>query len=855
MAIDEEWPQLHYALNLFQQAPVQPEAQGDLAVQSTPIETATRTSIVIPGDEALAAQQTPLSRPNINPYDRDVVLTVPLIFNRRPLGELPVVLTADDRFLVDAPAFLALIGPLLTPDGQAELAARLEGVDSFPSEQLNAAGITLNYDPEQLAVLVIRIDPSRRAVESLFTAGQREPDGIPPKDFSAYLSTNLLLERRSIGGISKPGLLLNGAARYKTFVLEADFQGREDFFDNSYDFDRRYVRLVYDQPEDFRRWYLGDIEPEIRGRQGFVNLGGIGVDRRRSRFDAFRNSVLSNARQIVLQRDSTVRVYRNGILFEEFLLDAGQYDLSQLPLSIGSNNVELEIQDQAGRLERVSYTAYLDPIDLDPGDYEYGAYLGVTSRGAFGSPDYSDGELAFTGFWRKAFFDRPAIGVGLQLSETVQSVFGQTQFILGSGGQLQLDGAVSNSDAGAGFAFAAGYNQLINRGAVSDAFSFVADYTSEDYATLGNFFPQNQISWNFSANYARIFSPRFSITASASYQISRAELFSDSYSLNTTANYRFSPEWSVQFGVEYIDTGSRISNRRDGAGFLVGLVWQPRYDRRADARYSSARNSGSVSYRQSSDGRVGSLGYGISSTYNDGPATISGQADYIANRFDASVAHTSFGRNFGDITDEQLTTLRIGTAIATSGGKVAIGRPIYDSFAILYPHESLGDRQVIVGEDFENGDYSAASGALGPAMTGFLTSYVNQQIRYDVVDVPVGYDIGEGVVRVRPTYRSGYAIEVGSAAFVSALGRLVGSGDRPVALVSGRVTTEGAAEPQLFFTNTVGRFAIQSLEPGKTYRVELFSSPPTEFEFTVPADNTGLLDLETVSVPLDISAE
>ncbi|MCY1463814.1 hypothetical protein D9M71_817630 [compost metagenome] len=123
--------------------------------------------------------------------------------------------------------------------------------------------------------------------------------------------------------------------------------------------------------------------------------------------------------------------------------------------------------------------------------------------------------------------------------------------------------------------------------------------------------------------------------------------------------------------------------------------------------------------------------------------------------------------------------------------------------------------------------------------------------------MPAGYDIGEGIARVRPTYRSGYAIEVGSAAFVSALGRLHGNAGRPLALVSGRVrpVDQPDAKPELFFTNSVGRFAVQKLEPGKRYRVELFTSPAVGFEFTVPADNTGLLDLETIAVPVDVRDE
>jgi len=186
---------------------------------------------------------------------------------------------------------------------------------------------------------------------------------------------------------------------------------------------------------------------------------------------------------------------------------------------------------------------------------------------------------------------------------------------------------------------------------------------------------------------------------------------------------------------------------------------------------------------------------------------------------------------------------------------VAVGRNIYDSFAILYPHQSLEDKPVIVGESFERGNYTSRSGALGPAVSNTLTSYVDQSVRYDVLGVPPGYDIGEGVRRVRPGYKSGYAIQVGSDAFVSALGRLVGNAGKPAALISGRVRLldDPTAEPELFFTNSVGRFAIQKLIPGKTYRVELFTSPAAGFEFTVPADNEGLLDLKTVAVSVDIT--
>ncbi|WP_313446458.1 hypothetical protein [Brevundimonas sp.] len=786
-------------------------------------------------------------------------MTVPLNFNSRVLGELPVVLTRDDRFIVESAGFKTLIDPLLTPEAQAELAARLQGVESFAPEEINNTGIQLDYDPEQLAVLVLRIDPTKRSVEALFQGGRPEEPGLPPQTFSAYLNSSIALQRfQSSGDFSKPSVFLNGAVRFGSVVFEADVQGREDLFSGEYEVERRYARFVYDQPEAYRRWYVGDLEPEIRGRQGFAELGGVGVSRQRQRFDSFRNNILSGGRELVLQEPSTVRVLRNGIFVREFRLDPGQYDLSQLPLETGSNDIQIEIQNDSGRVQTVAYSAYLDAIDLEPGDYEYGAYLGAVDTSVLGSPRYDGGQLAFTGFWRKAFVGRPALGIGIQASEDAQTLTGQSQLILKNGARARLDAAVSNSDQGGGYAFALGFDHFIDLGDTYDSWTVVADYTSEDFATISDPLAQNATSWIFSGGYSHQFSMDWLANLSASYRMSRSALAGDSYSIAATSTYRFAPQWSAQVGLEYTDFGVTAGGfRSDGFGATFALIWQPRYDRRAEARYSSARNSGSARFQQSSENRVGALGYSIASTYDDGPATLSGQVDYIANRFDATVSHTAFGSSFSNISDEQVTTLRVGSSISTAGGKTAIGRNIYDSFAIVYPHESIEDHSVIVGDSLQGGRYTGRSGLLGGAVANNLGSYVNQSIRYDVINPPRGYNIGDGVARVHPAYRSGYAIEVGSAKFVSALGRLVGNAGRPVALMSGRIrpADDPTAAPELFFTNSVGRFAMQNLEPGKRYRVELFSTPALGFEFTVPADNEGLLDLQVVNVPLDVSED
>lgn len=810
-------------------------------------------SVPLPGTPATPAPPAvPIGkygRPDINPYERDIALTVPLTYRTRPLGEVPVLLTHDDRFIVETAPFLKLLDPLLNPAAQGKLASLLAGKTSFSGEDLAKSGVSLDYDPGSLSVVVLQIAPTERALESLFKAPTNEDDkaDLQPSVFSAYVNGNMLASRLwgTGGRWSKPSFYLNGAARWGPVVLESDVQYAESLglTGSGYRFDRNYARLVYDEPADFRRWLAGDLTPEIRGQQSYVQLGGIGVSRQRRRFDQFRSAILQGNRQIVLQRDATVDIYRNGALMKQMRLDAGSYDLSALPLVTGSNDVEIRVHDDAGGVQNVAYRSYLDPIDLQPGDYEYSAYVGRTSQRFGRTPTYG-GPLSFTGFYRKAFLDKPAIGIGLQASAAVQVVTGQTQLVLPNGGRVQFDLGLSRTRAfGSGQSVGVSYDQIFDRGGMIDSFSIRADYLSRRFGGLGYAEPDNSTGWTLNAQYARALTLDLTLLMGASYLKNRSAT-GDTYRLDASTAYRLTPRWSVRGGVNYTRFG--IASARKGLGFNLGLVFQPGYRDRAEARYDSSTDTSTLSYAHSSTGQIGSVGYGALAGRDLGSANVQGYADYTGNRFDASASHAAYGTGFGSITEQQISTLRIGSAIAFAGGHFGIGRRINDSFALLYPHATLDGRSVVAGQSLVNNDYLSKSGPLGAAVNGYLTSYVTQSVQYDVADVPTGYDIGPGVLRVKPPYRSGYALRIGTDAFVSATGTLDGADGKPVTLAGGRIAAaDGKGTAQSFFTNSIGRFAVQNLRPGVGYRVELFGMADG-FAFTVPADSDGLVDLKTV---------
>ncbi|MEO1487936.1 MAG: hypothetical protein AAFR88_00680, partial [Pseudomonadota bacterium] len=716
-----------------------------------------------------------------------------------------------------------------------------------------------------LAVVLVQIAPENRAIVDLFAPPREDADdaNLQPANFSAYLNVGVIQAYFwEQSDLQRPTVTLDGAVRVGPVVFEGDGQFSEQLglTDTEYVFQRNFARLVYDEPEKFRRWFAGDLDPEIRGQQSFVQMGGVGVLRQRRRFNGFRSAILQTDRQLVLQRAANVRFLRNGVLFREVRLDPGRYDFSQLPLIAGSNDIDIQIADFNGGIQNLSFQQYLDPIDLDPGDFEYGLYFGPTSQVFAGAPDYQ-GPLAVTGFFRKAFFDRPALGIGVQASEEVQNLTSQIQFVLPNSGRLLFDAGVSTARVGEGFAAGVSYEHFFERESLNDTLNIRADYISPQYASLGNPEAINTAEFTLSAQYTRQFTQRFFVTANTSYIRARQDI-GDSFRIGANGFYRLNRRWTFRAGADYSEFPT-ATGRGTGFNITAGIIFQPDFRRRAEARYESRNNLAELTYNQSGLNQLNSVGFGGILQSQDDSVLGQGFIGYAANRFDVQATHASFGPDISGFGATNITSVRVGTTIAYADNQFGIGRRINDSFILLKPHPTLDGRSVVAGQSLARNNYISKSGAFGSALNNFLGSYATQSVQYDVEDPPPGYDTGDGIFRVFPPYKSGYAAVIGTDAFVTVMGTFllvrddpgslaaVVGREQPVSLAGGRVTMlnpeEGEnPEPLPFFTNSAGRFAISSLLPGRTYLVETFGQDGTTgytFRFTVPEDTDGLVKI------------
>ncbi|HEY1750667.1 MAG TPA: fimbria/pilus outer membrane usher protein [Caulobacteraceae bacterium] len=809
----------------------------------------------------------PLPPPQPAPkLQRPVPLVLPLYDGPTYLGDMDAVIFPDGSVSVSTSELSQLTKGVLGSGVYAKLAAGLNG-QTTRLVDITEAGLKAAYDPAQLRI-VLTIPGADRGARSL-ALSDRDHALIgavaTPEPFSAYLNLRSSVDFVEAGttagrGAQDPTVLLNGAMRLNGFVLEADGQyapGEPGIAA----FTRQDTRVIYDDLPWFVRFTGGDLQVTTRSFQGGLNMAGFSIERLYSTLAPQENIQPRGSQSFTLERASTVQTIINGRTVQQIRLAPGVYNLNDFPFAQGANNVQLLIQDDSGQREALNFSIFFDRSLLKTGLTEFGLYGGVESSNIGGSVDYT-GVPAVTGFVRHGFNDWLTAGANFQADSHVQMA--GVESLWGTKiGAIGADLAVSHADVGgAGFALNLGYNLLQQLGEKGQSQSVVAtvQYRSPNFATAGeltnfnhgalgvplggvtpvigpvNPATQNQYAVQAGLNYNRTFSDYSFVGANVNYAVGRAG----------AANLG---QFQVSYGRQLTETANAVldfeyDTSGIAKGFSVRLSLTKRFGRTGSVRgdYDSAQRLGQVTVQDSHGRGVGSWNATGTLQGGAGQVGLDGDVEYMANRGQLGLAQsTSYDPGGHAITDMR-TTARFDTAIAFTGGHVAIGQPIFDSFAILAPHESLKGAPVVV--DPSPDGVLASSGPLGPALVSDIGSYSVRTVAYDVPRAPTGYDIGSGALRVDAPYRAGYFVEVGSDYSVTVIGRLTDADGKPIPLLAGHLIEEAGGQASHksveFFTSRDGRFAASGLRPGK-WRIVMPTDPETTVEIEVPKNDATLV--------------
>lgn len=782
---------------------------------------------------------------DIAPPQRLVPITVPVFDGDRPIGTVAARVNGTGAYRISAAALISILRPVYSAEEFALLEPQVATLGEIGPDEAARLGLPIRFDAQKAALRLDVPANQRGRTEIALAAPGRvpEPDRSrqTPRDFTAYLNTNIsVVDNPAFSGSRTSGaVLFEGAVRWGGFAIENSSVlatgGHEDG-----SLSRQFTRVTRDFPIAGVRVSAGDLFSTSRGFIGSVDVLGVSAVRNVETFDPFQSSRPTGRQSFILNEASNVDIIVNGAVLRQVRLPAGNYDLTNFPLTDGANDVRIEARNDLGQTTAFNFTSFFDSNLLRTGLSQWDFTAGVAATRLSRRIEYDFNDALVSGFYRRGISDALTLGISGRYFRDQWLIGGEATGATALG-RFSTDISISQSAGNTGFAVL-----MTAQPELPDAWEarnrqidgFI-EYRSSEYGdnalfNLGETF-RTAIRYGDSFGFER-----YNFTASLGYsRIGRTGREGPEASLSLA--YRYRPDVTLRASTDY-----RSDAQGEGeAAVRFGLSKSFGYSGRASTSFDTRDSRYLADYAFSNQfGGIGTLtGNASVSGADSQDAVADGFVNYTANRFEASAGYSQVIEGERSSSGGR-TTLNLASGLAFAGNQFAVSRPIRDSFAIVRGHPALEGRTIVVSPGRERQGDRARSGPLGPAVVSDLGSYSIARLPYDVTDLPVGYDIGVGSMEFFPPYRSGYLVDIGSARLASAVGVVLDKDGRALGLAVGSAssTTDRGFLPQQIFTNRAGRFSLSGLIQGNTYILD-FPDRKLKVQITIPADASGFVNV------------
>ena len=780
-------------------------------------------------------------------------LALPLLIDGFEAGQIRAKAAPGGTGLqIELSSIVAVIAPLVEAGLLARLTARAGPDGLLDLTDLEREGLSVRFDiPNLVLILALPAQLRRLKVVNFGLEAQTiDTAGIvPTAKFSSYVnlfgSLDFMPAANGLKSSRQANLALDGAANLKGTVFEWSLM-----YLNSaqQQFQRGDLRLVRDDPARALRYSVGDLSYPVTGFQSFVPMAGIAVARNFSLQPYFLTQP-TGSQEFVLNQESQVEVFVNGIQNRTLTLPAGRYNFRNFQFTDGANDVELRATDSVGRVSTIASPFFYSSNLLAAGVEEFSYSAGKPSTIGTSLRTYDDGPFSVSGFHRLGLSDTLTIGGNFQGSVAQQQLGGEFTFA-SEFGAIHMD-ITGSHQKGTGFVGAVrlAYN-LIDPQSSGSSLLAQATYISPNFSSLGTVRPRNPTALDLGVRYTKRILTDVYASVGASYQVGRD-------GQDNRRNLNFSLQRSFTRGLTAnLRVDRSVEQRgRSSFGALFALSWQLGDGHSfVQSSYDTVRDTQQVSYRYSPSNFVGEPGGALNVVRRGNEEQLAGSLFYNANRFESALSHDAiFPSSDSQREPIQRTSLRAGTSLVFADGHFGVGRPIRDSFAIVVPNENYADQEIQLDSSGTTGGYGARTGFLGAAVLPDLSAYQIRSLLVTVTDLPLGYQLGQDRFHLIPNYRSGTVIVVGNDATVVLDGTLLDRTGAPLALLAGEIAAldpKGAPIGQ-FFTNRQGRFRIEGVGPG-SYELRLVQYPSVNARVVIPAATKGVYAVGEVRLAMEI---
>jgi outer membrane usher protein len=759
--------------------------------------------------------------------------------NTEDKGDLFVERTPERDFLVKIQDLKSIgfrdpQGTAVTVDGESYISLA------------SMRGVTFDFQENGLA-LNITVDPHMLPSRSFAMEGQRSRgSGAVPEGSSGFLNY-ALNAAGAAGAHGTIGLAGEIGWRFGDFLFLSDGNTTQDASN-----ERKFVRLMssvtHDDREELQRIVAGDFFTPSRDFSAGVNLGGISL----SKLYSLNPYIVQFPTQSVggtVALPTDLEVYLNGQRIRTQRLQPGEFQLNDILAYGGASNVQLLLRDDFGRVQQLNYSFYFSDQPLRQGLHEYSYNVGALRRN-YGTRSNDYGRLAFTMFHRYGLSNSLTLGVRSEATKELFNAGPLATVVLGDAGLLSMALAGSSIAAHQGVAALASYSYQTKRWSMSA--SVRRDW--RDYATLGDppSVTNRKAEGNLSASYYMadrgavalshsVLSIRDQMTASAATP-AQPVVFTPLSSRRITALSYSVPLHSgratLSASLSHIKDQDRPQGRNEA---YVGLTifMENHYSFAGNYRGDKTNNTQSVQLTKSQPIGEG-LGFIVSGDRTSDPTgqnlRLVSSVQYNAP---AAVLRADLGRNH-DQTGQSIDDYRLSVAggVGFVGGRVAVGRPITDSFGIVRVGQLPGVAVSV------NGQPMGKTNAQGEVFVPTLTPYFDNDVLIATEGVPMDYSIPAAVKKVSPSLRSGALIEFAVTKVQAFTGKLKYQDNgvtKPVEFQEFSFNANGKTQNQQ--TGRGGEFYFENLKPGRYAATVQVDGKPCLFDVVIPKSDETFVEL------------
>ena len=786
------------------------------------------------------------------PRNQAQKVVVPFFIDEQQRGQVLLTLGAIPAVQIQAAPILAEIAKVIRSDIQKNLASAVDSEGNLSLEVLQQNGLQVTFDRSKLE-LQIQVPPALRRTNIANLQNQNLPIGsenaLRPSKFSG--SMNFRLDQDYIWsgatqvetGRQPLRFAIDGALNYKNWVLE----GRSDFLEGrNPTFLRGDLRVVRDAPDQALRYVVGDLSIPITGYQNTRPQLGFSVERNFGLQPYVVSRPISKY-EFFLETPSRVDLLVNGRLERSLQLPAGRQDIRDIPSSAGANDVELIITDNVGRVQRLNFSNPVAAELLAPGMQQFAYSLGFPSISNFADRTYDFQKPNLTLFHRLGITNNLTAG-GYFQGDFQQQTTGIEGNWATRYGNFEWNMAFSN-DKKNGLDYAGiltyEYLQIGNINSAERSFRLSVESRGKNFTRVGEDNPRNNFFYDINANYSQKLLANIKGNFNVRYQFGR----------DIPDTYKFTIGLSRSFK-NGVNVNLNLSQSHNSQGFdeqraYIGFSWLLPEGRQFIQATSDINNQGEAvnnftwNYNPLQNIGVPRSSFGLTQKGQD--YKLTGRLSYTGYRFNWDLSHDSLISMNGKNANTNISKFSFATALVFVDGRWAFSRPITNSFAVIIPQAGVKGQEIGINPSLSG--YTARIDNFGLGVMPNLDPYNISQLVIDAPNLPTGIDLGEKVISVLPTYRSGTLVRVGTDATVFLRGVLLNANGKPVSLQSAQIIflDEPNRQPVTFFTNRAGKFATSGLKPGR-YEIRLFTNPPGMLEFQIPTNVIGIYDIGTLKL-------